>query len=72
MILPRSWQNHPTAKTMDVTPTNVGPPSPNSTLMVLKHEVPLAINQEIGSFKHWTACSHNHDLYQSNTNPIDY
>ena len=52
MILARSWQDHTTAKTMDVTPTNVGPPSPNSTLMVLKHEVPLAINQEIGSFKH--------------------
>ena len=42
MILPRSWQDHPTARTQDVTTTNVGPPSPNSTPLVLQDEVPLA------------------------------
>ena len=25
-VLPRSWQDYPTARTQDVTPTNVGPP----------------------------------------------
>ena len=34
-ILARSWQDHPTARTQDVTPNNVGPPSPNSTSLVL-------------------------------------
>ena len=41
-ILPRSWQDYPTARTQDVTPTYVGPPSPNSTPLVLQDEVPLA------------------------------
>ena len=41
-ILARSWQDHPTARTQDVTPTNVGPPSPNSMSLVLRDEVPLA------------------------------
>ena len=40
--LPRSWQDYPTARTQDMTPTNVGPPSPNSTPLVLQDEVPLA------------------------------
>ena len=37
MILPRSWQDLPAARTMDMTPTNVGALSPNSTLAVLTH-----------------------------------
>ena len=41
-ILPRSWQDYPTARTQDATPTNVGPPSPNSMPLVLQDEVPLA------------------------------
>ena len=41
-MLPRSWQDYPTARTQDVTPTDVGPPSPNSMSLVLQDEVPLA------------------------------
>ena len=54
-ILPRSWQDYPTARTQDVTPTDVGTPSPNSTPLVLQDEsptcqnqVPLAKNRGIG------------------------
>ena len=41
-ILARSWQDHPTARTQDMTPTNVRPPSPTSTPLVLQDEVQLA------------------------------
>ena len=41
-ILPRSWQDHPTAMPQDMKLTNVGPPSPNCMPVVLKDEVPLA------------------------------
>ena len=41
-MLPRSWQDHPTARTQFMTPSNVGPPSPNATPLVLQEEVPLA------------------------------
>ena len=41
-ILARSWQDHRTPRTQDVTPTNVGPPSPNCMPLVLQDEVPLA------------------------------
>ena len=40
--MPRTWQDHPTARTQDMTPTNVGPPSPNSMPLVLQEEVQLA------------------------------
>ena len=42
-ILPRSWQDHPTARPLDMAPTNVGPPSPNSMPLIPQDEVPLAI-----------------------------
>ena len=42
MARPSNCQGH------GCDPTNVGPPSPNSMLVVLKHEVPLAKNQGIG------------------------
>ena len=41
-ILPRSWQEYPTARTQDMTPTNVRPSSPNSMPLVLQDEVLLA------------------------------
>ena len=41
-ILARSWQDHPTGRIQDMTPTNLGPPSPNSTSLVLQDEVQLA------------------------------
>ena len=47
-ILPRSWQDHPTARTQDMTPTNVGHPSTNSMPLVLQDEVPLAKNRVKG------------------------
>ena len=37
-ILARSWQDYPTARTQDVTPTNAGPPGPNSTSHLPKIE----------------------------------
>ena len=43
-ILQRSWQDHPTARTQDMTPTNVGPLSLNSMPLVLQDEVSLAKN----------------------------
>ena len=53
-ILPGSWQDYPTARTQDVTPTNVGPPSPNSTPLVLQDEVPLAkTKSHLPNIKEW-------------------
>ena len=41
-ILEGSWQDYPTDRTQDMTPTNEGPPSPNSMPLVLHDEVPLS------------------------------
>ena len=43
-ILARSWQDYPTSWTQDVTPTDVGPPSPQSMPLALQDEVPHAKN----------------------------
>ena len=48
MILPRSRQDLPTARTMDMTPINVGPLSPNFCIGGTHTLSPTCQNKKIG------------------------